>query len=108
MLVGVLLAALAVLGPRPAAAHVVEVTTSLALDQVEDQTQLQEALKSEVGRVLATTIAFKPTMVAVTDARQVGERLLVRLLLADEEGEQLIRELERDDEGSAAPGHIKL
>jgi putative copper export protein len=103
ILVGaVLVASLALLGVSTATAHVVEVTTSLAMDQVQDRTQLKQALETEVGRVLATAIAFKPTVVALTGARQVGERLMVRLLIADEEGEQLIQALERD--GHGAPG----
>jgi hypothetical protein len=92
--VGLLTAALTLMASTSAAAHVVEVTTSLSIDQVEDKAQLKEALRSEVDRVLATTIAFKPTMIALTEARQVGKRLMVRLLIADEDGERLIEELE--------------
>jgi hypothetical protein len=90
-----LLAGLALFSASPAAAHVVEVTTSLSMEEVQDRAQLKQALETEVGRVLATAIAFKPTVVALTGARQVGERLMVRLLIADEEGEQLMQALER-------------
>ena len=90
-----LLAGLALFSASPVAAHVVEVTTSLSMDEVQDRAQLKQALETEVGRVLATAIAFKPTVVALTGARQVGERLMVRLLIADEEGEQLMQALER-------------
>jgi hypothetical protein len=96
-----LVAGLALLGASAAAAHVVEVTTSLSMDQVQDRTKLKEALETEVNRVLATTIAFKPTVVALTGARQVGERLMVRLLIADEEGERLMQDLERDGDGTS-------
>jgi hypothetical protein len=116
MLAGLLCgASLALLGVSPAAAHVIEVTTSLSMDDVQDRTQLKQALEVEVNRVLETAIAFKPTVVALTGARQVGERLMVRLLIADEEGEQLMQDLERDGHGDvgsepdgAAPGTIRL
>jgi hypothetical protein len=103
LVAGMLIVVLALLGSSPAVAHVVEVTTSLAIDQVRDKAELKELLKTEVDRVLATAIAFKPTMVALTDARQVGERLMVRLLIADEEGERLIEELERDRDRTSQP-----
>jgi hypothetical protein len=98
-----LLAGLALFSASPAAAHVVEVTTSLSMEEVQDRAQLKQALETEVSRVLATAIAFKPTVVALTGARQVGERLMVRLLIADEEGEQLMQALERGggDDGNA-------
>jgi hypothetical protein len=100
LVVGLLTVGLALLAPAPAAAHVVEVTTSLALEPDQDQAKLKEALRTEVDRVLSTTIAFKPTLVALTDARRVGERLMVRLLIADEEGEKLIREFGRGGDGA--------
>src|SRR4029453_10186508 len=98
-----LLAGLALFSASPAAAHVVEGTTSPSVGEVKDGAQLKQALETEVSRVLATAIAFKPTVVALTGARQVGERLMVRLLIADEEGEQLMQALARvggDDENA--------
>jgi hypothetical protein len=94
-----LLAGLVLFAASPVAAHVVEVTTSLSMDEVQDRAQLKQALETEVGRVLATAIAFKPTVVALTGARQVGERLMVRLLIADEEGERLMQALEQRGDG---------
>ena len=94
-----LLAGLALFSASPAAAHVVEVTTSLSMEEVQDRAQLKQALETEVSRVLATAIAFKPTVVALTGARQVGERLMVRLLIADEEGERLMQALEQRGDG---------
>jgi hypothetical protein len=102
------LLSLVLLAPSSVAAHVVEVTTSLSLEQVQDRAQLKEALKAEVDRVISTAIAFKPTMVALTDARRVGERLMVRLLIADEEGEKLIEALERDGNAETSSRAIRL
>jgi hypothetical protein len=117
LVVGAVLAAgLALFGASAATAHMVEVTTSLSMDQVQDRAQLKEALETEVNRVLATAIAFKPTVVALTAARQVGEGLMVRLLIADQEGEQLMHDLERGGNGDtggpdtdgAPPREIRL
>ena len=105
---GLLVASLGLLGPSSVAAHVVEVTTSLSLDQVQDRAQLKEALKTEVDRVLSTAIAFTPTVVALTDARRVGERLMVKLLIADEEGEQLIQELDRGEDDTTLRHPMRL
>ena len=58
-------------------------------------------------RGLAATIAFKPTMVALTDARVMGEKLLVRLLIADADGERMLKDL-TDGMGSASPDEDEL
>jgi hypothetical protein len=87
----------------PAPAHVVEVTTAVDMPESRDEGAMKEMLQKAVERVLADTIAFKPTMVALTDARVMGEKLLVRLLIADADGERMLKDL-RDDTGSASPG----
>jgi len=86
----------------PAWAAVVEATTSLSLADIDvhDKPRLEQALKSAVDEVLANVIAFKPTLVALTNAQVVGERLYVRLLIADAEGEKTIGELTRDADGA--------
>jgi hypothetical protein len=86
----------------PAPAHVVEVTTAVDMPESRDEGAMKEMLQKAVERVLADTIAFKPTMVALTDARVMGEKLLVRLLIADADGERMLKDL-RDDAGSASP-----
>ena len=86
----------------PALAHMVEVTTTLDMPESRDAAAMKNALQKAVDRVLADTIAFKPTMIAVTDARMMGQRLLVRLLIADADGERMLKDL-RDDTGSASP-----
>ena len=86
----------------PAWAAIVEATTSLSLADIDvhDKPRLEQALKSAVDEVLANVIAFKPTLVALTNAQVVGERLYVRLLIADAEGEKTIGELTRDADGA--------
>jgi hypothetical protein len=90
------------LAAAPARAHVVEVTTALEMPESQDTDGIKAALQKAVERVLADTIAFKPTMVALTDARVMGEKLLVRLLIADADGERMLKDL-TDGMGSASP-----
>jgi hypothetical protein len=89
----------------PARAQLVEVTTALDVADTNDVGELKAALRSAVERVLHETIAFQPTMVALTDARRVGQKLLVRLLIADAEGEEMLQALQGrggDGDGESA------
>lgn len=74
----------------PAQAYVVEVTTSVALETVRNEADVRDAVRTAVAEVLSDVIAFKPTLVAMTGARVVGERLYLRLLVTDAEGEREI------------------
>src|SRR5581483_828909 len=71
----------------PAAAFVVEVTTSVGVEDAEDTGQIRNAIQAAVENVLHDAIAFHPTLVVLTHAMVMGHRLYVRLLLADAEGE---------------------
>ena len=88
-LLGFALVALA----TPASAHVVEVTTSVSLEDVDDQEGLTAALHTAVNEALDGALAFKPTLVTLTRVNVIGERLYVRLLVADAEGEEMLRDL---------------
>ena len=92
-----------VVAPTPAPAHVVEVTTALEMPDAQDLAAVKAALQAAVDRVINDTIAFKPTLIALTDARVMGEKLLVRLLIADADGERMLRDLRDSDTGSASP-----
>jgi hypothetical protein len=82
----------------PASAFVVEVTTSVAVADADDQRQLKTALQAAVDNVLSDAISFTPTMIVLTHAVLVGDRLYVRLLLADQEGEQTFKDLKPDEQ----------
>ncbi len=94
----------------PAHAFVVEVTTSVTVNDGADRAELRHALESAVNTVLTDAIAFKPTMVVLTQARLVGDRLWVHLLIADEEGEQSLQphDDEAPDGGSASPSEADV
>jgi hypothetical protein len=82
----------------PASAFVVEVTTSVAVADADDQGQLKTALQAAVDTVLSDAISFTPTMIMLTHAVLVGDRLYVRLLLADQDGERTFNDLQRDEQ----------
>jgi len=86
----------------PAAAFVVEVTTSVSVDDAEDGSQLKTALQSAVDTVLNEAIAFKPTMIVLTHAVVRGNRLYVRMVLADEAGERTFNDLGQAPDAPAA------
>jgi hypothetical protein len=86
----------------PAAAFVVEVTTSVDVDDAEDGSKLKTALQSAVDTVLNEAIAFKPTMIVLTHAVVRGNKLIVRMLLADEAGKQTFQDLRPGDDAPAA------
>jgi hypothetical protein len=77
----------------PVEAYVVEVMTTITVADANDQTALREALQTAVDGVLKDAIAFQPTLVVLTRAMVVGDRLYVRLLIADKEGERTVEEL---------------
>ena len=94
----------------PAAAFVVEVTTSISVDDAQNETQLKDALQAAVDSVLTDAIAFRPTVVVLTHAVVVRGRLYVRLLLADQDGERTFQDLDPDDDSPSAspPTDVKI
>jgi hypothetical protein len=92
----------------PAAAHVVEVTTAVALAEVKDATALRAKLDEIVARAIKETIRFEPSVVGVTGVRVVGDQLLIGLLFADKDGEAVLDAMQggtpgEDESGSASP-----
>jgi hypothetical protein len=92
----------------PASAFVVEVTTSVAVDDTQDQTQLSDAVRSAVDGVLSEAIAFQPTLVVLTHAAVVGDRLYIRLLVADKDGEQTFRDLAPEPDGKPETTELRI
>lgn len=105
-LVAVAAALLVLAAATPSAAYLVEVTTSVALEVAASDEGLHDALQAAVDDVLAEAIAFRPTLILLTHAVVVGDRLIIRLLVADDEGERTFRDLHEpplDDELLDAP-----
>ena len=85
----------------PAMAYVVELMTSIDLTDVTDKAQLRQAVKSAVEDVLANAISFSPTLVTVQNARVVGDRMYLLLLIVDAVGEKTLETMA--DEGAVSP-----
>ena len=106
---GLLTIALATALASPAMAYVVEVTTSIDLTDVADKAQLRQAVKSAVEDVLANAISFSPTRITVQNARVVGDRMYLLLLIVDAAGEKALEKMagegaaSRDSEGVVNP-----
>jgi len=111
-LVGALVALVIATAASPAAAYVVVVTTSVAVAEAGDEARLKTAVESAVRDVLAHAIAFTPTVVTLENARLVGDRIYLVLLVADADGEKSIEALSAlqpappessDDSAAASP-----
>jgi hypothetical protein len=91
LVAGVGLALLAVAAPAPA--YVVEAVTTISAAEGEDRTRLDGAIQAAIDDVAAHALAFTPTLVALLDAKLIGDRIFLYVLLADRQGEQTIKVL---------------
>jgi len=81
----------------PAAAYVVEITTSIPVASAVDDAQFRDALHSAIDDVLNHAIAFTPTVVTLESARVAGDRIYILLLIADGEGEETMKRLSAEE-----------
>ena len=82
---------------NPAAAYMAEVTTSIPITSAADKEQLRDALGSAIDDVLRHAIAFTPTTVTLHSARIVRDRIYIRLLIVDGDGEQTMQRLTAEE-----------
>src|SRR5262245_3949159 len=80
----------------PARAHVVEAVVSVPTEQAEDREKLDGAIQAAIDDVVTHAIAFPPTVVSLLDAKVVGDRIYLFVLIADKDGEEAIRVLLAD------------
>jgi hypothetical protein len=92
----------------PAAAYVVAVTTSFAVDTIDDEGDLAAALESAVDDVLSHAIAFSPTFVTVQTARVVGDRVYILLLIGDGEGEETMETMKKLSVGAETKTELSV
>jgi len=95
-LIGLAIAAFA----DPATAYIAQVTTSIPAASLDDDAGLKQALGAAIEDVLQHVIAFAPTVLTVRDARVVGDRVYILLLIADGEGEEMLKRLSAEDAGT--------
>ena len=62
-----------------------------------DDTDLKQALESAIDEAVNRAIGFTPTMVTLANVRRVGDRIYIVLLVADHEGEEMMKHLATDD-----------
>jgi hypothetical protein len=77
----------------PARAYVVEALTSIPADQATDKETLDKAIRAAVHDLATHAVAFTPTMVSLREAKLVGDRIYLLMLLADAAGEAEIEAL---------------
>lgn len=90
-MVGLGLATLVVATPAPA--YVVEAITAIPAAEGEDRTRLDGAIQAAIDDVATHAVAFTPTVVALLDAKLIGDRIFLFVLLADREGERAVKVL---------------
>src|SRR5436309_9960591 len=78
----------------PANAFVDQVATSIPTAGVDNDAQLQEALYAAIKDVLTQAIVFRPSLVQLQRAKLVGDRIYLLLLMADPDGEEMLRRFE--------------
>lgn len=86
---------------NPARAYVIEALTSIPVDEAADKESLEQAIRAAVDDIATHAVAFRPTMVAVREAKLVGDRIYLFILLADSAGEAEIEVLKA---ASTQPG----
>src|SRR5438477_208029 len=74
-----------------------------AAERAGDHATLKAALERALDDALKDSIAFTPTMVVITRAMISGDRVYLRLLIADAEGEQTVREMTEVDAAPPPP-----
>lgn len=97
------------LSAQVAQAYVAQVVTSVpvtAETNLDDTSERGEFIASAVGNAIHGAIAFTPTVVRIQDARIIGERLYLVILVADADGESFIKKL--DAARGLAPGSEPL
>ncbi|HZE75461.1 MAG TPA: hypothetical protein VE091_09150 [Gemmatimonadales bacterium] len=85
----------------PARAYVIEALTSIRADEAADKETLEQAIRAAVDDIVTHAVAFTPTMVSVREAKLVGDRIYLLMLLADAAGEAEIEVLKA---ASTQPG----
>jgi hypothetical protein len=101
LMAGLGLALLAAAVPAPA--YMVEAVTSIGDAEGEDRTRLDVAIQAAIDDLAAHAVAFTPTVVTLLDAKLIGDRIFLFVLLADEEGERTIKTLLEERSASGSP-----
>ena len=97
-----------------AAAHVVQVTTTIDIGDVKSPHDFEHALQAAVEDAANEAIGFDPTIVALTGMRVVGDQVVVGILFADDAGKEMLEGLanggseEPDEDNPVQPTKIEI
>jgi hypothetical protein len=80
-----------------ASAHVVTITTSIPVSKAANDVELRAAVESAIDDAVRRAISFTPTAVTLETVRRVSDRIYLVLLVLDEDGEELMKQLETDE-----------
>ena len=78
----------------PAGAYVIEALTSIPANQTGDKAALEKMIEAAVDDLATHAARFTPTMVSLREAKLVGNRIYLFVLLADAEGEAEIEAMQ--------------
>ena len=80
----------------PAGAYLIEALTSIPAGEATDGPTLEKAIREAIADVATHAVAFRPTMVSLQEAKLIGDRIYLFILLADAAGEAEIEVLKAD------------
>ena len=102
-LLGPLILAWTVAAAIPAAAGIVEVSTSVTVPAPATDEDVQAALRTAAREALNGVTSLEPAVMVLTAAYVSAERLYVRFLIADEAGARLLGVWGQPQEGTREP-----
>jgi len=81
----------------PAGAYVIEALTSIPAHQAGDKAALEKVIEAAVDDLATHAVRFTPTLVSLREAKLVGDRIYLFVLLADADGELEIAAMKAAD-----------
>ena len=86
-----------------ASAYVIEALTSIPSEQGRDKVDLERAIRAAVDDVATHAVGFRPTVVSLREAKLIGDRIYLFVLITDAAGEQELEILKAESERSGLP-----
>jgi hypothetical protein len=90
--------------PAPAPAYMVEAVTAIPAAEGDDRRRLEDAIQAAMDDLATHAVALTPTVMALLDARLIGDRIFLFVLLADRDGEQAVKRLLEERRGTRQVG----
>ena len=87
----------------PAGAYVIEALTSIPANQAGDKAALEKVIEAAVDDLANHAVRFTPTLVSLREAKLVGDRIYLFVLLADADGEAEIEVMKAADTVQPGP-----